>query len=196
MKVAQILAPLDLRPLTIGVVADTHVSSRSGSMNPDIFRILADRHVDLIFHLGDIATRTVIDQLGEIAPVFAVRGNRDLDFSSVYPEAILMKIGLVSIGLTHGHGPMPHYLWDKFQYYLTGFRIARYRKLLDELFPTADVRLFGHTHVALSRRIDSILYFNPGAAGKKSKHDPHTSIGILTLDELDHVDPEIVYLSD
>jgi putative phosphoesterase len=196
MKVVHISAPIVSRPLVIGVVADTHVTSHSAPLNADISRVLAARRVNLIFHLGDIVSRSVIHTLEKIAPVYTVRGNRDLGFTGQYPAAILMNLGEINIGLTHGHGPMPHYLWDKFHYYMTGFRFERYRRLLDGLFPTAEVRLFGHTHVAFSRWSNNVLYFNPGGACAKTKHDPHPSIGILTLDGPDHIEPEIIFLGD
>lgn len=181
-------------PIVIGVLADTHVSQRSAPLNPRIAQILIERKVDIIFHLGDITSPDVLAILARIAPVHAVRGNRDLAFFSRLPDAIEMDLGGIRVGFTHGHGPMPHYLWDKLHYHLTGFRFERYRRLLDSIFSDVNIQLFGHTHVAFSRWINGILYFNPGAACAKSPHDPHPSMGIITLEGRDQIIAEMIKL--
>ena len=54
----------------IGVVADTH-----GHLRAEVVRAL--KGVDLIIHAGDIGKPEVLEALGRIAPVRAVRGNMD-----------------------------------------------------------------------------------------------------------------------
>lgn len=189
------LKPADLHlPCRIGVISDSHVDGRSDPLNPRVFEIFSDSHVDAIFHLGDITDLRVIQDLSQIARVFTVRGNRDLSICPPIPAAILMEIDGLSIGLMHGHGTMLRYLWDKLHYVFVGFRFVRYRGLLDSQFPKAQIRLFGHTHVAFSRTINGILYFNPGAACDVSMHDPHPSVGILHLESPDLYHSEIKYL--
>ena len=132
-------------PCIIGVIADTHVTQRSAPLNPRIAHILIEKQVDVILHLGDITNPDVLAILAEIAPVYAVRGNRDLSFISRLPDAIEGDFDGIRVGLTHGHGPMPHYLWDKLHYYLTGFRFERYRRLLDSIFPYVKIKLLGYS---------------------------------------------------
>src|SRR5690625_793030 len=65
-------------PLTIGVIADTHIYAHgSRDLHPAIPRLFRRAGVDLLVHLGDINTRHVLEDLGEIAPVIAVVGNND-----------------------------------------------------------------------------------------------------------------------
>jgi uncharacterized protein len=54
----------------VGVISDTH-----GLLRPEAAAAL--RGVDLILHAGDIGSPEVLDLLGRIAPVEAVRGNVD-----------------------------------------------------------------------------------------------------------------------
>ena len=63
--------------ITLGVVADTHVPDRARQINPDLLRVLRQAQVQAILHAGDVCSQVVLDQLGQIAPVYAVRGNRD-----------------------------------------------------------------------------------------------------------------------
>ena len=57
---------------SIGVISDTHGLLRPGAID-------ALQGVDLIIHAGDIGDRNIIDELGALAPVVAVRGNMDRD---------------------------------------------------------------------------------------------------------------------
>ena len=54
----------------IGLISDTH-----GLLRPEAIRFLA--HSDRIVHAGDIVDASILDALGAIAPVTAVRGNND-----------------------------------------------------------------------------------------------------------------------
>lgn len=181
-------------PCRIGIISDSHVDNNSDPLNPRIFQIFRDSGVQTILHLGDITDYNIIKELEHLAPVYTVRGNRDLSIWPTIPSAILLEIDGIGIGLMHGHGTMPRYLWDKLHYVFVGFRFERYRGLLDSQFPDSQIRLFGHTHVAFSRNINGILYFNPGAACEVSMHDPHPSVGILHLESHDKFHSEIVFL--
>ena len=57
------------------MVADTHVPDRLARLPSGLAAALAG--VDAILHAGDVTTGPVLDQLNTIAPVHAVRGNRD-----------------------------------------------------------------------------------------------------------------------
>ncbi len=54
----------------IGVISDTH-----GLLRPEAIKALSGS--DFIIHAGDIGSIDVIDQLANIAPVTAIRGNVD-----------------------------------------------------------------------------------------------------------------------
>ena len=55
---------------TLGVISDTH-----GLLRPEARAALAS--VDRILHAGDIDGRVVLQMLGSLAPITAVRGNMD-----------------------------------------------------------------------------------------------------------------------
>ena len=55
---------------TVGVISDTH-----GLLRPEAVAALAG--VERIVHAGDIGDRAVLEALGRLAPVTAVRGNND-----------------------------------------------------------------------------------------------------------------------
>jgi len=183
-------------PARVGILSDTHLNGDGSRLNERILKVFQKNQVVCIIHLGDINSLDVLIQLSSIAPTYGVRGNRDLHHARVLPEAMLLKNGALEIGATHGHGPMLRYLWDKAQYYAHGFEFKRYRTLLDSLFPAANIRLFGHTHVPYNQYHQEILYFNPGAACLPSKHDPHPSFGILHLESVDRIFGEIVQIYD
>ncbi len=194
MKILKI-EPLDVSiPCKLGIISDTHANGKSLKINPRVFDVFRKNRVAAILHLGDITNYQLISDLNLTAQTYTVRGNRDLFFWPQLPFAIEFNIDGVRIGMTHGHGTTLRYLWDKMHYVFVGFKFERYRKLLDDVFPETDVKLFGHTHVAFSRKIDKTIYFNPGAACNTSMHDPHPSVGILTINSVDDIQTEVVIL--
>ncbi len=150
--------------LTIGVVADTHVPDRAVRLNHGLLPALRGHKVDHILHAGDICRPDVLEELGEVAPVTAVRGNRDWAFSGSLPWARTVELAGVSIGLVHGHGSLTDYLWDKIQYLVEGYRLERYLQVIRKRAPQAQVIVFGHTHRPANVVVDGVLYFNPGSA--------------------------------
>jgi len=68
------------------VVADTH-----SKPHPAMRERLAELSPDAILHGGDIGELAVLDQLSEVAPVLAVRGNIDAAVSDV-PEALVVEL--------------------------------------------------------------------------------------------------------
>ena len=65
-------------PLTIGVISDTHmyIGGRR-ELHPEITRLFKRAEVDLMIHLGDANSRSVLEDIAEIAPLIAVPGNND-----------------------------------------------------------------------------------------------------------------------
>ena len=47
-----------------------------------------------------------------------------------------------------------------------------------------DVVIFGHSHIALQRKLGPVLFFNPGAAGKR-RFKLVPSVGTLSIGEGD-----------
>jgi uncharacterized protein len=125
----------------IGLVSDTH-----GLVRPSIFGALAG--VELILHAGDVGDG-VLEELGVIAPVRAVRGNTDRSDDPELVPAIEMEHEGVRIHVSHGHevgSPTPQKL------------LATY---------SADLIVFGHTHRQIVVNVEGRWVVNPGAAGQR-----------------------------
>jgi len=136
----------------LGVLADTH-----GRMHPAVVPTFVEHGVAKILHAGDIGRVTVLDTLGVIAPVIAVRGNVD---HGEWAAALPLVADLVAAGnrliMTHIGGrperPAPE--------------VAR---LLAEARPA--LFICGHSHQPRSAPMDGGgLWLNPGAAGRQGFH--------------------------
>ena len=104
----------------IGVVADSHIPDRRRKLHVALLPKLREADVQQILHVGDISLPRVLHELEEVAPVVAVRGNRDwLGFKDL-PLTRVLDIQGKRIGLTHGHGGLILYLQDKARFMLRG----------------------------------------------------------------------------
>lgn len=179
--------------ITLGVLADTHVPDRARSLAPEVCSRFEEAGVDAILHAGDVSTPVVLDQLERIAPVFAVRGNRDIFRLSYLPMERIESWDGVRVGLTHGHGRWFNYMLDRVHFELHGYYHERLIPRLLKSFPDIDVIVFGHGHLPLNERRDGCLLFNPG-----SPHFPvkgsNPSIGLLKIRSGYQIWGEILYL--
>lgn len=144
--------------LTVGVVSDTH-----GLLRPEALRALAGS--DVILHAGDIGERGVIEALGAIAPVLAVRGNVDGGWARLLPERRALELGGARVLLLHDRalvGPEP---------FAAAPRRARAERVI----------VFGHSHQPLAERRDGLLWFNPGSCGPRRFRLP-VSLGRLVIE--------------
>jgi hypothetical protein len=176
--------------ISIGVVADTHVPDRVSMLATGLLTTLARLKVDAILHAGDITTPKVLQDLNTIAPVHAVCGNRDILLIKQLPLFTQLTFNGVTIGLSHGHGNLGHYLRDKLAYASVGYRFARYRELLIRSFPTARVMIFGHTHVPVCLWEDNRLFFNPGSTYPCRANDYNPRLGVLRIHPTGRVEVE------
>ncbi len=139
----------------IGVISDTH-----GLLRPEALRLLEG--CELILHLGDVGARdedaALLERLGELAPVAAVRGNID---TAPWAAALPMTRDLVVNGW---HLHLVHILQE-----------------FDPATP-CDAVLHGHSHKPRHEWQADRLLFNPGAAGKRRFRLPIT-LGKLWVDE-------------
>ncbi len=151
-------------PLTVGVVADTHVPDRVNDLHPGLIASLREAGVQHILHAGDACINRVIDELSRVAPVTVARGNRDWMLRPPPPWTSRLEFGGVRVLLAHGQGNFVSYWIDKFLFVLQGYRFERYRRLVTNDWPEAEVVVFGHTHRAENRMEGGRLFFNPGSA--------------------------------
>lgn len=180
--------------ITLGVISDTHIPDRSRQLRQLALGRFQEAGVSAILHAGDVIVSRVLDQLGEVAPVFAVRGNRDWFTLRRLPPVLRLEFGGVSLVLTHGHGPLKHYLVDRLRYMRQGYCQERYLAYLRAAYPDEQVIVFGHTHYPLNLRMEGRLFFNPGSPQISDQEDLTPSIGLLHIDERGRLTGEIVHL--
>jgi putative phosphoesterase len=161
--------------LVMGVIADTHIFP--GSVRrihpaiPDLFRRAG---VDLLIHLGDINTRAVLEELAEIAPLLAVRGNNDdADLQELLPMTLRLTVGPYRVRALHGHGG----------------RSAR-DEAIRQFAGKADLVLFGHSHKPLMESVRGTTLFNPGSATDR-RWFAHFGVGVIRFDQ-ERIDPDLI----
>jgi putative phosphoesterase len=190
----RLLLPMNSSLMKLGVIADTHVPDKAKALHPRVLPILRQSGVSAILHAGDITSPGVLDALGEIAPVYAVLGNRDWVFLRRLPLHRTLTFDGVTLGLTHSHGGLRNYIIGKFHYIAEGYNLDRFKPRLLEAFPTASVIVFGHTHRPLIRRVNGKLFFNPGSTCLTDKRDIPPSLGLLYIHPGGQTTGEIVQL--
>ena len=150
---------------TLGVLADTHIPDRVPELNPKVIQIFRQVGVAAILHAGDVSVPHVLAELEQVAPVYAVRGNRDIFYLRNLPLRVQLDINGVSIGMAHGHGTFTRYMIDKIHRSIYGRLDEKYLQRMLQTFPDVDVIVFGHLHVPYNLHLDGKLLFNPGSPG-------------------------------
>lgn len=125
--------------LRVGLISDTH-----GLLRPEAEAFL--RGSDCIVHGGDVGDSGILEALGAIAPVTAVRGNNDRGpWAERLRDAEFLQLGEVLLYVIHD--------------------LAQ----LDIEPAAAGVRVLvsGHSHKPMVRERDGVLYINPGSCGPR-----------------------------
>jgi putative phosphoesterase len=181
--------------LTLGVVADTHVPDRAAALNPGVLPVFRNAEVRAILHAGDVSTPDILEILGTVAPVHAVRGNMDVWRLRSLPLDASLEFGAVTVGLLHGHGSFLTYLgvrlWATLQ---GGLPNHFYLKRVRQALPESDVLVFGHLHQPLNIWDNERLLFNPGSANRQLQPDLPPSVGLLHIHPEGQVRSEIIFL--
>ena len=160
--------------MKIGVLSDTHSKRLPSQMIEDF------KGVDLILHVGDFCEKDVYDALSKIKKIEAVCGNMDSpEICGFLPQEKILDLEGFKIGLWHGNGP-PHTVLNK------AAKVFKNKKV--------HAVVFGHTHQPYNRKIDNILFFNPGSPNDKI-FAPYCSYGILTVTP-QGVDGEIIKVKE
>jgi len=173
--------------VTLGVIADTHIPDRARRLPPRVQAVFRQAQVDAILHAGDVIHPRVLTALEAIAPVYAVRGNRDLYFLRRLPSRWEGRFEQVTVGLMHSHGSLQQYLADKWHHWRHGVPFARFEQRALAAFPRADVIVFGHTHYPVCKRVGRQLLCNPGSPVRPIF--PHVAPSVALL----HIDGERVW---
>lgn len=184
-----------LSDYVIGVVSDTHVPDHVKNLHPGLLPALEEARVQLIMHAGDISDEPVLQELNKVAPVIAVEGNRDFFFNGKkHPNVRAINIRGVNIGLMHGHEGFWRYVYEKFEMLFRGYRFSSYLQLMLKTFPSADIIVYGHTHIPENVRAEGKLIFNPGSAGI-GRWNTSPTFGLLMVESREHFKAEIRQLS-
>lgn len=139
----------------IGVISDTHRLLRPEA-------VAALEGCELILHAGDVGDVRILDRLGEIAPVHAVRGNTDGgELRRILPATAVVDLGSRD-GEVGGEGPLAYLFHGDVE--------------LDLDPAAAGIALVvsGHTHRPRVERRNGVLYLNPGSAGPRRFRLPVT----------------------
>ena len=142
--------------MRLGLIADTH-----GNVRAEVHEVF--REVDLILHAGDLGGAEVLEELELLAKVVAVYGNvESAIMKRRLPQVASLEVDDLRFVVTHG---------DQLA--------SREPEALKEVFPDADVIVFGHTHRPLIHNFpDYSVVINPGAAGP-GRFDLKPSVAIV-----------------
>ena len=162
----------------LGIVADSHVPDRMRALPRAAFEALAG--VDAILHAGDVCVQRVLDALAVLAPVYAVRGNRDLVLRLPLDRELTFEG--VRLGLTHGHGGLGRYARDKLLAAFLGYYHTRFLRQVRGRFGSVQAVVFGHSHRPVNFRMNGVLMFNPGSLGPEYRRPHGPAVGLLTIE--------------
>jgi putative phosphoesterase len=123
----------------VGIISDTH-----GLLRPEALAFLEG--CDRIIHGGDIGKAEVLQRLGALAPVTAVRGNNDAGkWADEIAESELFEIDGTWFYAIHDLAELD----------------------IDPIAAGVQVVVSGHSHKPVVERRDRVLYVNPGSAGPR-----------------------------
>ncbi|GAA4361133.1 metallophosphoesterase family protein [Angustibacter luteus] len=159
--------------MRVVLLSDTHSPRHWKGCPPALLGHLDG--ADVILHAGDVCTPDVLDFLAGFAPVHVVLGNNDGPEVAAWgaPETLQLELGGVSVAMIHDSGPRDG-------------RTARLRRR----FPTADLVVFGHSHIPMDVTGDGVRVFNPGSPTDR-RRQPHGTFGLLDLADGQVVDARI-----
>lgn len=142
--------------MVIGIISDTH-----GLLRPEATDFLVG--CDHILHAGDVGKVDILDQLRDIAPLTAIRGNIDKGplWADLLPETEAVELAGHWVYLVHSLEDLD----------------------IDPAGAGMNVVVSGHTHKAHIHEKDNVLYLNPGSAGPRRFSLPVTIAKMTIQDE-------------
>ncbi|HEY1313637.1 MAG TPA: metallophosphoesterase family protein [Steroidobacteraceae bacterium] len=125
--------------LRIGLIADTH-----GLLRPEARAFLAG--CDYIVHGGDIGRAEILDELGAMAPLIAIRGNNDTaPWAAALPQTELVRMGGIFVYVIHNLAELA----------------------IEPAARGVRAIISGHSHIPRVAEKDGVLYVNPGSCGPR-----------------------------
>ena len=161
----------------IGLISDTHIPARAKTIPNKVFKIFQD--ANLILHAGDLTRLSVLEELEQMAPVFAVHGNMDTrDVKEKSPVINSIDVYDWKIGMTHS-----------LNYF---FRTNRFKDIIERR--GFDVFVSGHTHRPSVKYKDGMLLINPGSPTNPiPPFLTKPSVALLKITKKE-IEPEIISL--
>ena len=81
--------------MNIAVLSDTH-----GLLRPEVLPYL--QNVEAIIHAGDVGKASILEELGQFAPTFAVKGNVDTgEFGKMLPTSLRLEFEGAAMHVLH-----------------------------------------------------------------------------------------------
>lgn len=168
--------------MNIGLISDTHIPFRWRGV-PEVLGAIFSG-VELILHAGDVGELWVLDELSAIAPVVAVHGNDDSEEAvRELPYQQLVTVAGRRILLWHSHFPdraeelasREDDSWER----ILRRQVERARRA------GAEVAVYGHTHIPMTRAMDGVLVVNPGAiaSGNYLTRQLRQTVAVMTVGE-------------
>ncbi len=143
--------------MKILVLSDSH-----GAVDT-MARIVEIEQPHHVLHLGD-CTRD-LDALREVFPTLSMTGVAgNCDFDVLERNEKLIELGGKRILMLHGH--------------TRGVKMSAQRAIYAALELSADVLLFGHTHIPLVDRAGELTIMNPGTCSRQGR----VTYGLITIE--------------
>ncbi len=150
--------------MQIGVISDTH-----GLLRPEAVDAL--KGSELIIHAGDVGAPEILETLGRIAPVVAVRGNVDTaTWAQALPTTEVVEVAGRHLYVLHQLEQID----------------------LDPVAAGFAAVIYGHSHKPSAEVRRGVLYLNPGSAGPRRFSLPITLVRLRLSDG--SLEPEFVSL--
>ncbi len=135
----------------VGLISDTH-----GLLRPEAVEAL--RGCDYLVHAGDVGRAGILEELGALAPVTAVRGNVDAGgWAELLRDTETLRVGEVALFVLHDIAQLD----------------------LDPAAAGIRAVVFGHSHHPVVEERSGVLFINPGSAGPRRFKLPITVAVLL-----------------
>lgn len=136
----------------IAILSDTH----------NLLRDEVKKHLqtcDRILHAGDIARPSILEELDQFAPTYAVRGNADKEWAKELPETLVIDDIGIRIFMIHN------------------------KKQIKEDTSSYDLIVYGHSHKYEEKTMGGITWLNPGSCGSRRFRLPITMAMLYVEDD-------------
>jgi putative phosphoesterase len=141
-----------MKELRVGVLSDTH-----GLLRPEARAFLVG--CDYIIHGGDIGSAGILEDLGSLAPLIAVKGNNDkAPWAAHLPETDMVRLGGAFVYVIHDLAQLD----------------------IEPVGAKVQAVISGHSHKPAVFEREGVCYLNPGSCGPRRFSLP-ISIGELRI---------------